>query len=185
MDAPQEAHRRRLHEIKAKLARLLEAAPGSTARVDILKRSLALPDGLLDVVASHVAQVNKVARWQNLQCSVEEPYSFKPIGPNICISKKMATISPSGNHVQEAEDEPRGLDGCVLHVFFEGRHDRHTLGSLNCCSHPGCLAPAFEIRDAIQLRKSLIKNNFSFGLTFYSLRTVQRCVFKIFPGFGK
>ena len=96
----QEVHRRRRpHEIRTKLARLLEAAAGSTARVDILKRSLALPEGLLDVVASHVAQ--------------------------------------------EAEEEPRGLDGCVLHVFFEGRHDRHALGSLHCDPDT---APSFEIR---------------------------------------
>ena len=95
----QEVHRR-LHEVKAKLSRLLEAAAGSTARVDILKRSLAVPEGFLDMVASHV--------------------------------------------IQEAEVEPRGLDGCVLHVFFEGRHDRHTLGSLTCDADAA--APTFEIR---------------------------------------
>ena len=95
-----EFHWRRLPELKARLSRLLEAAAGSTARVDILKRSLALPAGLLDVVAAHVAQ--------------------------------------------EAGEEPRGLGGCVLHVFFEGRHDRHTLGSLRC--DEAGEAPSFEIR---------------------------------------
>ena len=90
---------RRIHDLKAKLARLLEAAAGSTARVDILKRSLAVPEGLLDVIASHVAQ--------------------------------------------EAEGEPRGLDGCVLHAFYEGRLDRHTLGSLHCDPET---TPSFEIR---------------------------------------
>ena len=49
----------RLPELKAKLARLLEAgssSTGSTAAADNLKRRLDIPAGLLDMVASHVIQ---------------------------------------------------------------------------------------------------------------------------------
>ena len=53
----------RLPELKAKLARLLEAGSGSTgtaatstAAADNLKRRLDIPAGLLEMVASHVIQ---------------------------------------------------------------------------------------------------------------------------------
>ena len=54
----------RLPELKAKLARLLEANPqggsttatSATAAADNLKRRLDIPAGLLDMVASHVIQ---------------------------------------------------------------------------------------------------------------------------------
>ena len=48
----------RLPELKAKLARLLEAGSSSTgtAAADNLKRRLDIPAGLLEMVASHVIQ---------------------------------------------------------------------------------------------------------------------------------
>jgi len=92
------AHLRLLPELRARLARLLEAAGSSKTETDNLKRRLDIPAGLLDMVASHV--------------------------------------------IQEAEDEPYGLNGCVLRVFYEGHHDLHSLGSLD---YDPNTVPTFEI----------------------------------------
>ena len=51
-----DAHLRLLPELRARLARLLEAAGGSKTEADNLKRRLDIPAGLLDMVASHVIQ---------------------------------------------------------------------------------------------------------------------------------
>ncbi len=102
-------------ELEEKLAHLLEADEAA----DNLKRRLNIPEGLLKIVSSHV-----------MQEAEEEPYGLNGTCP-----RQLSAIGHSTNL-------RTSYTGCVLHVYYEGHHDLHPLGSLTCDLNR---APTFEI----------------------------------------
>lgn len=49
----------------------------------------------------------------------------------------------AGHVLQEADDEPYGIKGCVVHIQYEGHSALHHLGTLDC--DPGTGAKTFEL----------------------------------------